>query len=421
MGGCGDDGDKKKLGWMAQFLSKTMIIRDINDFEEPDAAGEEQQRAESRERLSRSSHGYLSKYDFFTFEDEDGGGSSTAAKPVPLDDQEVASIRNALHEMVISNDPPAHEAFENSTPMRDLAPEARSLLVELPQLRGLRRCVAFHRGVTRHRCTVGRLTWLAHWIGDDPRNAQARTRLLARIWNDVRHFRPFTTIGEAVALVESQENEIVIRLSSTVPGCISVSYCGAQKKARHRRFAIRAVRARSGAGGRSQFRSAVDSAAACSGYLLEGGDRDQGDDDGEGDGTEHEHNEMDHDGGATGDSRALRSSRDEASLGRFVSGYISVCGYEQVADRPVAAREPHVCEEEGVGLVFEQELSQLYGTTERFEGYIEDPATSARYFDAEKLARAVCSPSSSSLPSISKVTAQELRASEYYCGPSVFG
>jgi hypothetical protein len=103
-----------------------------------------------------------------------------------------------------------------------------------------------------HRETESRLTWLIHWTEayhydqTNPKTVQtfaSRLSFLRKIWNDTTHFRPFDTIISSVTYLKDpahQNQNYLIRLSTTEPGSVTVTYkkfmCHTSIK--HSRFAV---------------------------------------------------------------------------------------------------------------------------------------------------------------------------------------
>jgi len=85
---------------------------------------------------------------------------------------------------------------------------------------------------SHHRCSSTRLRWVLLWTGITPHSStiatsqevETRIQFLKTVWSD-EQFRPFDTIDSSVHYLQSNlEQDCLVRLSTTVPGCITISF-----------------------------------------------------------------------------------------------------------------------------------------------------------------------------------------------------
>ena len=116
-----------------------------------------------------------------------------------------------------------------------------------------------------HRVTSSRTSWLCNWTGATEiwelqdelqenyltcderaeieckiekckKHFDAMCRFLSKVWCD-KHFRPFDTIQRAEHYILTRKDSYLVRLSSTHPGAITISFTD-NNNIRHKRFRI---------------------------------------------------------------------------------------------------------------------------------------------------------------------------------------
>lgn len=176
----------RPIGWMAGFLDEGTLIPDIAAISACDDGMPSNDQEVSAYRATPpcdwralttpDKETVDSRYAFFDVMDvstEKQEQQQEQQQQQQQQEQQGEVVKSGSDELARIRDALKHDV--------QCAPEVGQLLLHLPQLRGLRVCAAFKKNITRHRCTIGRLRWLASWIGDDPRDAQARTRIGAHL------------------------------------------------------------------------------------------------------------------------------------------------------------------------------------------------------------------------------------------------
>jgi hypothetical protein len=101
-----------------------------------------------------------------------------------------------------------------------------------------------------HRETPERKQWLLEWSGANNINNyenlatglaifQSRLNFLQKAWCDTSNFRPFDTVKSSTAfLMKHPQHSFLIRLSTTVPGGITMTFKHNPKNIYHTRFEV---------------------------------------------------------------------------------------------------------------------------------------------------------------------------------------
>merc|ERR1711976_919664 len=98
-----------------------------------------------------------------------------------------------------------------------------------------------------HRFSEERLAWLVMWTGSDiydpldkhsTHNFNTRLNFLKSCWDNVELFRPFDTVQtSAKHLLSTPRAHFLVRLSTTVPGSITISF-RSENTIKHTRFTL---------------------------------------------------------------------------------------------------------------------------------------------------------------------------------------
>ena len=147
-----------------------------------------------------------------------------------------ALFLNSRHTYVDCCGGPGGELQPDHNNMSDNDTLISDSAVELIQKSGI-----FAKSV--HRMNAVRVKWLYHWLVGSISGAEdfeARLSFLVSNFEAYTYFRPFTTIQEAERIVSRDRSLVVVRLSSSVPGNISISYYGRRRTQRvyHQRYVV---------------------------------------------------------------------------------------------------------------------------------------------------------------------------------------